>query len=128
MFILMQSVWDSGLFQSAIDATHINLASNGVILAVSVLLSQLLSNVPLVALYLPVLMKIGVSAKEMMALVAGSTIAGNLSLLGAASNIIIIQNAEKRDGTTLTFWEFSRIGLPLTAVNVMIYWLFLNIL
>ena len=128
MFILMQSVWDSGLFQSAIDSTHFNLASTGVILAVSVFLSQLLSNVPMVALYLPVLMQIGVSTKEMMALAAGSTIAGNLSLLGAASNIIIIQNAEKRSSTTLTFWEFSRIGLPLTAVNILIYWLFLSVL
>jgi len=128
MFVLMQSVWDSGLFQSAINATNLNLTSTGVILAVSVLLSQLLSNVPLVALYLPVLMQIGVSTKEMMALAAGSTIAGNFSILGAASNVIIIQNAEKRSGASLTFWEFIRIGIPMAAVNVMVYWLFLNVL
>jgi len=127
MFVLMQSVWDSGFFQSVINATHLNLGSTGVILAVSVLLSQLISNVPLVALYLPVLIQIGASIKEMMALAAGSTIAGNLSILGAASNIIIIQNAEKRGGATLTFFEFARIGVPLTAVNVMVCWLFLMI-
>ncbi len=126
MFVLMQSVWDSGVFQATINATHLNLASTGMILAVSVLLSQLISNVPLVALYLPLLMQIGASTKEMMALAAGSTIAGNLSILGAASNVIIIQNAEKRSGATLTFFEFVRIGVPLTIVNIIVYWLFLR--
>ena len=40
-----------------------------------------------------------------MALAAGSTIAGNFLILGAASNVIIIQNAEK-EGETLSFAEF----------------------
>ena len=127
MFVLMQSVWNSGVFQSAIDAVHLDLASTGVIFAVSVILSQFLSNVPLVALYLPILTQLEVSAEGMMALAVGSTIAGNLTILGAASNVIIIQNAEKRSGDTLTFWEFFRIGAPLTVVNVMVYWLFLGV-
>jgi Na+/H+ antiporter NhaD/arsenite permease-like protein len=127
MFVLMQSVWDSEIFQSTIEAAHFNLASTGVIFMISVLLSQLLSNVPLVALYLPVLMQIGVSTKGIMALAAGSTIAGNLTIIGAASNVIIIQNAEKRSGATLTFWEFVRIGVPLTVLNITVYWLCLSI-
>jgi len=96
-------------------------------MAVSIALSQLISNVPLVALYLPVLSQLGAASKEMMALAAGSTIAGNFSILGAASNVIIIQNAEKRAGETLTFWDFVKIGIPLTAVNALVYWLFLLI-
>ena len=128
MFVLMQSVWDSGFFQSAIDATHLEITSTGVIMAASIVLSQVLSNVPLVALYLPVLVQAGATTGEMMALAAGSTIAGNLTILGAASNVIIIQNAEKRGGTTLTFWEFVRIGVPLTAVNATVYWLFFMLL
>jgi Na+/H+ antiporter NhaD/arsenite permease-like protein len=124
MFVLMQSVWDSGYCQNIIADLHLNLQSVGVIMAVSVVLSQLISNVPLVALYLPVLSHLGAATKEMMALAAGSTIAGNFSILGAASNVIIIQNAEKKAGETLTFWEFVRIGIPLTAVNTLVYWLF----
>jgi len=125
MFVLMQTVWDSGYFQSIIANLHLNLQSSGIIMAVSILLSQLISNVPLVALYLPVLSHLGAAAKEMMALAAGSTIAGNLSILGAASNVIIIQNAEKKAAETLTFWEFARVGIPVTAVNAVVYWLFL---
>ena len=125
MFVLMKSVWGSGYFQAVIADLYLDLSSVGVIMGVSVLLSQLISNVPLVALYLPVLSHLGVATKEMMALAAGSTIAGNFSILGAASNVIIIQNAEKKAGETLTFWEFVRIGIPLTAVNALVYWLFL---
>jgi Na+/H+ antiporter NhaD/arsenite permease-like protein len=124
MFVLMQSVWDSGYFQSVIASLYLNLESVGVIMVVSILLSQLISNVPLVALYLPVLSHLGAATKEVMALAAGSTIAGNFSILGAASNVIIIQNAEKKGGETLTFWEFVRVGIPLTAVNALVYWLF----
>ncbi len=125
MFILMESVWQSGFFQNIMNATNLNLASVGVILAVSVILSQLISNVPLVALYLPILVHLGVSTSGMMALAAGSTIAGNLSILGAASNVIIIQNAERRTGKTITFLDFVKIGAPLTVVNLLVYGLFL---
>jgi Na+/H+ antiporter NhaD/arsenite permease-like protein len=125
MFVFMQSVWDSGFFQKAINATDVNLTSTGMILGVSVLLSQLLSNVPLVALYLPVLIHAGALTRGMIALAAGSTIAGNLTILGAASNVIIIQNSEKNHGATLSFWDFVQVGVPLTVINVGIYWLFL---
>ena len=96
MFILMQSVWDCGFFQKLIETSGINLLSITMIFTVSILLSQFISNVPLVALYLPILTTLHATSKELVALAAASTIAGNLLILGAASNIIIIQNAEKR--------------------------------
>jgi Na+/H+ antiporter NhaD/arsenite permease-like protein len=100
MFILMESVWKSGIFQSAMSDSQVGLTSVPAILVISVLLSQLISNVPFVALCLPLMAN--PSVQELMALAAGSTIAGNLFILGAASNVIIIQNAE-RSGETLTF-------------------------
>jgi Na+/H+ antiporter NhaD/arsenite permease-like protein len=128
MFILMACVWNSGVFQNVINSTTLKLNSVPVIMGISVVLSQFISNVPLVALYLPMLMKMGVTNAGLMALAAGSTVAGNLSILGAASNVIIIQNAERKSGETLTFWEFVRIGLPLTVINVFVYWLFFAII
>ncbi len=126
MFVLTASVWNSGFFQQFLSNGSLDLASTSVILGISVVLSQFISNVPMVALYLPTLLQAGGGTREMMALAAGSTIAGNLSILGAASNVIIIQDAEKKSGDTLTFWEFIRVGLPLTAANTVIYWLFLR--
>lgn len=122
MFVLMDAVWNSGFFQFLLAGSNANLASIPTILAFSVLLSQLISNVPLVALCQPLL--VNPSPQALMALAAGSTIAGNLFILGAASNVIIIQNAEK-SGETLTFLEFARVGVPLTVLNVLVYWMFL---
>ncbi|MBI4448274.1 anion transporter [Candidatus Woesearchaeota archaeon] len=127
MFVLMQSVWDTGFFQQIITSLSLNITSTPTILAVSIILSQLISNVPLVALYLPLAVHAGASTIEALALAVGSTIAGNLFILGAASNVIIVQNAEKKGGETLTFLEFAKIGVPLTIINSLVYWLFLAI-
>jgi Na+/H+ antiporter NhaD/arsenite permease-like protein len=126
MFVVMQSVWDAGFFQLLLDKSNIEITSMSTILLVSIILSQLLSNVPLVALYLPLLLHAGAGTMEIVALAAGSTIAGNLTILGAASNVIIIQNAEKKAGETLTSLEFAKIGIPLTLINALVYWVFLQ--
>ena len=125
MFVVMAAVWNSGFFQRLLNGSSLNIGSVVVILLVSVVVSQFTSNVPLVALYLPLLVNLGVGEKGMLALAAGSTIAGNLLILGAASNVIIIQNAEQRTGDSLGFLQFARIGAPLTVVHVFVYWIFL---
>lgn len=128
MFVLMESVWDSNFFQGFIEGAGFDPTSNEAILLISALLSQLISNVPLVMLYLPLLLHSSVSKTGLIALAAGSTIAGNLTILGAASNVIVIQNAEKKAGETISFTEFSRVGLPLTLINFVVYWFFLEFL
>ncbi len=126
MFILMESVWESGFFQNIISSSEIDISKVPMILTISVTLSQLISNVPLVALYIPILLHANVSTAEFVALAAGSTISGNLSILGAASNVIIIQNAERRSNISLGFIEFARIGVPLTIVQILVYWIFIG--
>ena len=124
-FVLMQSVWDSGFFQSNINSFHIPVTHIAVILVLSIVLSQFISNVPLVALYLPLLIHHHLPESHLLALAVGSTIAGNLSILGAASNVIIIQNAEKRKAKGFGFFEFIKLGAPLTIINIMVYAYFL---
>lgn len=125
MFVLMASVWQSGVVQTQLNTVQIDLTTTGSVLSVSVLASQVISNVPLVGLYLPVLQHAGATDATLLALAAGSTLAGNLLLLGAASNIIIVQNAEKH-GLTLTFWDFAKVGAPLTLVSVALFVPFLS--
>jgi Na+/H+ antiporter NhaD/arsenite permease-like protein len=124
MFVLMASVWNSGVLQHWLAVPGWNLDSLPVVLGVGVLLSQLISNVPLVALYLPVLQSLHAGPETLLALAAGSTIAGNLLILGAASNVIIVQRAE-RGGAGLRFLDFARAGIPLTLLQTFVYWLFL---
>ncbi len=119
MFVLMASVWQTGVMQQLVNDLHMDLTTVPAIMLLSTLLSQLISNVPLVALYLPMLAN--PNSESLMALAAGSTIAGNLLILGAASNVIIIQHAEKHQAT-LGFFEFARVGIPLGFLNLLIYW------
>ena len=126
MFVLMESVWNTGFFQGLISRLSLDIKSIGIILILGVAVSQLISNVPMVALFLPLLISAGPGVEQFMALAAGSTIAGNLFILGAASNVIIIQHAEKQNsGESLTFMEFAKVGVPLTAINTAVYWVFL---
>jgi len=125
MFVLMESVWESGFFQSLLLGGSIS--SVPVILLTSIVISQFISNVPFVALFQPMILQAGGTTAQLMALAAGSTLAGNLTILGAASNVIIIQNAEK-SGETLTFFEFARVGVPLTIIQVVIYGVWLAVI
>lgn len=124
MFVLMQSVWDTGIFQDILAKSGINAASVPSVAAISVIFSQLISNVPLTALYIPLLEQAGAEPPSYMALAACSTIAGNLFVLGAASNVIIFQSAE-RHGSQMSVWKFTKIGLPLTILNTLVYLAFL---
>ncbi|CAG1066084.1 putative transporter [uncultured bacterium] len=126
MFVLMEAVWASNLIQRYVTGGS-GALSTGAVLVSGALVSQLLSNVPFVALYLPVLTHLGAPVEAYMALAAGSTIAGNLFILGAASNVIVIQNAEKRAGKTLTFLEFAKVGAPLTLLNTLVYWAYFSL-
>ncbi len=127
LFVLMASVWQSGFFQPLIEGSSLDLAAVPVIVVMGVVVSQFVSNVPFVALSLPALSHLGTSTVGMMALAAGSTIAGNMLILGAASNVIVIQGAEK-DGETLTFGEFARVGVPLTLAQTAVYVVFLSLI
>jgi len=126
MFVLMRSVWETEWFRPLAAGREGLFASTPVILSGSILMSQVLSNVPLVALVLPVLIQSQAPVKAFVALAAGSTLAGNLFILGAASNVIIIEGAERRTGATLTFMDFARAGLPLTFLTGLVYWIWLD--
>ena len=119
MFILMASVWETGFFQSMVSPGTFSTIPS--ILGLSVLVSQFISNVPFVALFQPLIQQAGGGTVRLMALAAGSTLAGNLTILGAASNVIIIQNAEKQ-GQTITFFEFLKVGIPITVLQIPVYW------
>ena len=118
MFVLMAAVWNTGVIQSLLPESFTT--SMPVLFGVSVLVPQLVSNVPYVALVLPVLESAAAPVYLYLTLAAGSTISGTLTILGAASSVIIIQNAEKH-GETMTFWEYFRVGIPLTIAASLVF-------
>ena len=133
MFIVTSALWSSGaisLFLKHFPIPNPNdiLQSSTVISAYSIILGQILSNVPFVALYNHVMLAngfTGIHVSQWMILAASSTIAGNLTILGAASSIIIIQAAESKGVKAFTFFEFFKIGIVVTLVNLGVYYLFI---
>ncbi|MGE3063872.1 MAG: SLC13 family permease [bacterium] len=119
MFILMKALYLKHEPRILFDAVR-QAANVPQTLALSIIISQIVSNVPFAALFIDTIKSCG-KTEIMMALAAGSTIAGNLFILGAASNVIIIQKAE-RERITLSFMEFFKCGFFLTAVNFLVYW------
>jgi Na+/H+ antiporter NhaD and related arsenite permeases len=132
MFIAMKAVWDGGVLQSLISAALPSCQGTAAdllaITALSLALSQVLSNVPFVSLFSIYLTHVGADEKAWLVLAMASTVAGNLTLLGVASNIIILEVLERKYSTTVTFFEFLKYGAAVTTVNIAIYLPFLLLL
>lgn len=124
LFIVMDGVWRAGILQQLVANIGGAVTSLPAILFAGLGLSQLVSNVPLVSLYLPLLQEAHASQAMLLALAASSTLAGNLLVMGAASNVIVIQNGE-RHGVHLGFWEFARLGVVLTLLQMVLFYPFL---
>ena len=128
MFITMYGIWRSGLFlwmsRALVPSSATGLPGILEIGAVSIALSQLTSNVPFVNLFIDYMRQLGYgpgSVWAWMTLAYSSTVAGNLTFLGAASNVIILEGLESRRGRSISFWRFARAGALVTAVNFATY-------
>jgi Na+/H+ antiporter NhaD/arsenite permease-like protein len=87
----------------------------------SVVLSNLVSNVPAVLLFKPLMQAMAESHREQgwLALAMSSTLAGNLTVLGSVANLIVVENA-RRAGTELGFVEYLKVGVPLTIATTLV--------
>ena len=88
---------------------------------VSAALSNLVSNVPAVLLLEPVAQAVPTALRETawLALAMSSTFAGNLTVLGSVANLIVVETAA-RDGVVISFWEYCKVGIPLTVVTLLL--------
>jgi Na+/H+ antiporter NhaD/arsenite permease-like protein len=88
---------------------------------VSAALSNVVSNVPAVLLLEPVVQAVPVEQRETawLALAMSSTLAGNLTVLGSVANLIVVEKAG-REGAVVTFWEYCKVGVPLTVLTLTV--------
>ncbi len=90
------------------------------------LLSNLVSNVPAVMLFRPLVPHFGDPQAVWLTFAMASTFAGNLTLLGSVANLIVAEGA-KRAGVDLTFGTYLRVGPPITIITIVIGGLWLAI-
>ncbi len=93
----------------------------GLLSLVAAALSNLVSNVPAVLLMEPVLKAISPAGRETawLALAMSSTLAGNLTVLGSVANLIVLESG-RREGVKVSFWEYGKVGVPLTIVTLAV--------
>ncbi|HEY5312487.1 MAG TPA: SLC13 family permease, partial [Pirellulales bacterium] len=85
----------------------------------SLVLSNLVSNVPAVLLFQPLVELMPQRELAWLALAMSSTLAGNLTLLGSVANLIVVETA-RRHGTELSFLEYLKVGVPLTLLTTLV--------
>jgi len=120
LFIVVGGIEKTGLIQHVLNAYSISsdLHGIGVIHGISLVLSQIVSNVPYTILMIPILKSSG-SDIIWLSLASASTIAGNATIFGAMANIIVIESAKKQ-GVNITFFEFLKAGLIVTALTLLL--------
>jgi Na+/H+ antiporter NhaD/arsenite permease-like protein len=132
MFITMDGIWEGGIlervFYFIIPNKFGEVTSALPILVSSLALSQVLSNVPFVKLFLIYMKSLGYTGDnivEWILLAMASTIAGNLTILGAASNVIVLEALESKYDSTVSFWDFLKYGFLITLINTIVYVIFI---
>jgi Na+/H+ antiporter NhaD/arsenite permease-like protein len=123
LFVVNHAFESTGLAAQAVGwlaDQGVHLADSAVLVTATVALSNLVSNVPAVMLLIPHVQ--GMQGGVTLALV--STFAGNLLLVGSIANLIVVDLAEK-SGIVIDWREHLRIGLPVTAMSLLIvgWWL-----
>lgn len=97
----------------AVRAAGADLSQPGWLFAVTVVLSNLVSNVPAVMLLLPAATHPLVGP----VLALASTLAGNLLIVGSIANIIVVDQGA-RLGVRISWRDHARVGVPVTLATL----------
>ncbi|MEN6408929.1 MAG: anion transporter [Anaerolineaceae bacterium] len=126
LFIVTGSIEANGLTDQMMNFAQPVLKENVFSLStLTVVLSNLVSNVPAVLLLRPVIAAMQNPRAGWLTLAAASTLAGNLTLLGSVANLIVAESAKRRR-VVLSFWEYTRAGLIITllTMSICVVWLY----
>jgi Na+/H+ antiporter NhaD/arsenite permease-like protein len=97
-----------------------------VLSAATAALSNLVSNVPAVLMLKPFVVGLKDQDTAWLVIAMASTLAGNFTVLGSIANLIVVQRASA-SGVSIGFWDYFRVGAPLTVITLTIgtLWLWL---
>ena len=136
LFVLVGSLVEVGVIgaigQTAADAMHGDelLGATG-LLVFSTVVGGLVDNIPYTTAMTPVVQQMvastphaGASNPLWWALVFGADLGGNSTAVGAGANVVVLGVAAKW-GRPISFWGFTKYGLIVTAMTMVLAWLYL---
>jgi len=118
LFVVNHALAQTGLAAGALawlDDAGVPLTDTGPLFVVTLVLSNVVSNVPAVMLLLPAATE--PFSGPMLALV--STLAGNLLIVGSIANIIVVDAARRR-GIAIHWRTHARTGVPVALVTLCV--------
>lgn len=131
LFIMVGALTKTGvigeLAELAAEATGGDaLVAVMLILVVSAVLSGIIDNIPYVATMSPIVAELvrgianPVHAQALWwSLALGADFGGNFTAVGASANVVVLGIA-KRAGTPISFWEFTKKGIVVTTITILI--------
>jgi Na+/H+ antiporter NhaD/arsenite permease-like protein len=138
LFMMVGGIQEVGLIQLITDGVQ-RLAAGNLLIAttlviwVSAIASAIVANIPFTSAIIPVVVFLSQSIPGAdnnvlyWALSLGACFGGNATYIGAAPNIIALGIMD-RAGYRVKFGEFSRIGIPVTVVTLLVpmVWIFIR--
>jgi Na+/H+ antiporter NhaD/arsenite permease-like protein len=125
LFVVTGALEASGLSGQLLQLLHPHANGGPLPLsAVSVVLSNVVSNVPAVMLLRPVVPTLNDPASAWLTIAMATTLAGNLTLIGSVANLIVAEIARRR-GVELSFGEYLKAGtaIAILSLGVGVLWL-----
>ena len=103
---------------------RLHLGDVTVLSAVTVFLSNVVSNVPAVLVLKPFIANLRDPQHAWLIVAMASTLAGNLTLVGSVANLIVAQRA-RAFGVKVNFFTYLMVGAPLTLLTILfgVLWL-----
>ncbi len=118
LFVVIGGARQAGLLDLLLQRVDLSVNAGGILSMhlFSAVVSQLVSNVPLTMLVLPLLQHVP-GDTLWISLAAGATLGGNATLIGAVANLIVVEQAY-REGVVVRFGEFLKVGVVVTALTL----------
>jgi Na+/H+ antiporter NhaD/arsenite permease-like protein len=125
LFVLTGGIEQAGLVEGLVGwADAVGLHRPVILTVATAVLSNLVSNVPAVLLLKPLIPSFGEPDRGWLILAMASTLAGNLTILGSVANLIVVEVAREAR-VEIGFFEYCRVGIPLTGITLLLGWLIL---
>ncbi len=126
LFVVVAGLEHSVLSPEVIGAVgRLHLERIPVLSGITAILSNVVSNVPAVLVLKPFIAQLQSQQQAWLTVAMASTLAGNFTLVGSVANLIVVQRASAQN-IEIGFWEYFRVGAPLTVLTIGIGVLWLD--
>jgi len=118
LFIVVAGLERSVLSPMVLAAvSRLRLQDLPVLSGITAVLSNIVSNVPAVLVLKPFISPLPNQQQAWLTVAMASTLAGNFAIVGSVANLIVVQRARAQK-VEIGFWEYFRVGAPLTVLTI----------